>query len=105
MFSVQFQASPWLRTKPWAMPSDVAARHPASTRTISPSSGATLAIAVLGQITAHLGLGMHARRDFAEQLEHRLLAEDHRAVRLFGRRAPDRGIRLRARDSPVARVA
>ena len=62
-----------------------AVAHRRTTRTTSPSSGGVLREAVFGQIAAHLGFGMRARRRRGGKLEHRRVADDQRAVGLLGR--------------------
>ena len=61
--SVQVQASPWLRTKPCATAERMRRRRRRRSAITSPSSGGDVGEAGVGQIAAHLGLGMHRRGD------------------------------------------
>jgi len=54
--------------------------------------GRHMGIAPLAEHPCHLGFGMHAWHDLAEQLEHDLAADDHRAVALLGRGPFDFGV-------------
>jgi len=80
-FRAQVQASPWLRTKAWATAS--AWRCPsASMRLHLAQKRRRIGEIVRRQIAAHLGFGMLAGRDAAEDLQHHRVVDDQRAVRL-----------------------
>ena len=50
------------------------------------------------EIAAHLGLGMLASRDVAEDLQHHRVVDDQRAVRLLGRQPHDGRVGRPAQD-------